>query len=97
MNCDRKTVFKWLKELEGFRLIERIHRDKRGQRTSNQYLLNDEHFAKFLSRTVTLVAVEKTGHGAVEKTGQELEPINKAHTPSGQEQPAVIPFPKGHH
>lgn len=90
MGCDRKTVFRWLDELEELRIVKRVARSARGQKTTNQYLLDDEHFARFLARGVG----EKTGHGKVPKTGQQEEEPLKNDRPSCREEiQAVIPFP----
>ncbi len=91
---DRKTIFKWIAELEKWRVLTRINRTIRGLKSSNQYSLEDEHFAKWLSVfTDPSYDGEKTGRGDGENLGHEIDPLNYPPSSRGEEIPAIIPFP----
>ncbi len=44
----RRQVIRWMKELESFRVISKAPRMEGGLQSSNQYSIEDEHFARFL-------------------------------------------------
>lgn len=85
MGTGRRQVFRWLKELESFRIITRAPRMEGGKQTSNLYMLDDEHFAKHLARKNAL----RRGDSKDTQEG-----CLSGHTKKSHISRAVIAFPK---